>query len=199
MPKSDEKHPIRRVREAFKNASLKSGLRQYSSSVGFARLLDRAASSIRNVESGQTKKWDKLAQLVESVTGVSAKWMLEEPKPSDPIVDINGEIWDPENHMDYLGGAGDNLDWRLLMSTSPRGVIKLATKIVELKLSKDLLDENVENTEGASDFLADLAKLLAKHSCFQEQDVIDLVGQTLIDDAKQIVADLTQVVRKAKG
>jgi hypothetical protein len=184
-------HPLRRIREAFKNASEASGLRKYFSSADFASLLDRAPSSIRNVECGHTKKWDRLARKVEEKTGVSAQWMLGNPKPTDPILGVDGNPWVPERHLDHLGGAGGNIRWRSLLMTNPAGVAKLASRIVEIKLKQDFLGGKSEGSDPETAFLKDLVELLHRYGCLSGERVSDLVLETVFDDVDEIITAIT--------
>lgn len=190
-------HPVRRIRESFKTASEASGLKEFHTSAGFARLIGRAASSVRNVESGQTKKWDRIAKQIESVVGVSADWMLGSPDPSDPIIDVDGGRWEPEKNLDYLGGAGDNINWRSLLSISPKGAVKLASRIVELKLREDLVRKEKLRNNPSTSFLADLAKLFEKHQCLDNEVVSDEFVKSLISDCSQMVMDVVKVQKSS--
>lgn len=195
MPEASQKHPIRRIREAFKSASEASGLRQYRSSEGFAELVGRSSSTIRNVECGFTKKWDRLAKQIESMTGVSADWQLGNPHPFDPILGVDGEAWNPEQHLDYLGG--NEINWRVLLMTSPNGAAKLASKIVEIKIVKDLGVKKRAGGGQDTEFLTELAKLFDKYGCLRDDDVGKLVAETLCNDLDQIVSDLVMATSKA--
>ncbi len=188
MESLSKNHPLRRIREAFRNASDASGLRKYFSSADFALLLDRAPSSIRNVECGHTKKWDRLARKVEEKTGVSAEWMLGNPKPTEPILGVDGKPWDPERHLDHLGGAGGNIKWRSLLMASPGGVVKLATRMVELKLKQDLVGGEAENPHPDTAFLTDLVELLERHGCLRGETVSNLVLETVFEDVDEIIS-----------
>ena len=191
MGNLSKNHPLRRIREAFKNASEASGLRKYFSTADFALLLDRAPSSIRNVECGHTKKWDRLARKVEEKTGVSAEWMLEDPKPTDPILGVDGKPWIPEQHLDHLGGAGGTIKWRSLLMTSPGGVVKLATRMVEIKLKQDLVSCGEENSNPETAFLTDLVGLLERYGCLRGEKVSDLVLETVFEDVDEIISAIT--------
>ena len=194
---TNQSHPIRRIREAFKYTPEAWGLREFQTSAGFAELVGRAPSSIRNVECGQTKKWDRLAKQIERITGVSAAWMLGNPKLSDPILDVDGKPWDPAKHLDYLGGAGSNIDWRLLIMACPRGVVRLATRFVEMKLTKDFLGDEGSKGNPSTDFLSDLTKLLEQHQFVLDKPLADLVMESLIDEANQDLVDLVRMVIKS--
>lgn len=199
MRHSSLSHPIRRIREALKDTSEASGLREFKSSAGFAALIQRSASSIRSVECGHTKKWDRLAKHIESMTGVSAAWMLGNPQLSDPIVDVEGDPWDPEKHLDYLGGAGWDLNWRPLITATPRSVVRIATRMVEKKLTEDLLDDEGPKAEPSTAFLADLTALLQRHNFVPDKPLFDLVTESLIADSQQIVRDMVQMVTSSRS
>jgi hypothetical protein len=179
---------LRRIREAFKHASEASGLRKYFSSADFAFLLDRAPSSIRNVECGHTKKWDRLARQIEEKIGVSAEWMLGNPKPTDPILAVDGKPWYPERHLDYLGGSGGNIKWRSLLMANPDGVVKLACRLVEIKLKQDLLGGEAENSDPETAFLKDLVELLERYGCLRGERVSDIILETVFDDVDEIIS-----------
>jgi hypothetical protein len=147
------------------------------------------------VESGQTKKWDRLAKQIESRTGVSAAWMLGNPKLSDPILDVDGKPWDPAKHLDYLGGAGSNIDWRVLILACPRGVVRLATRFVEMKLTEDFLDDEGGKANPSTAFLADLTKLLEQHQFVLDKPLPDLVTESIINDSTEVLAVVVDLVR----
>lgn len=198
MRNEKRSHPLRRVREAFNEAPEASGLRKHHTSAGFAKLIGRAASSIRNVESGQTKKWDRLAMRIEDKIGVSAEWLLGQPDPRHPILGIDGKPWAPEKFLDYLGGAAGKLDWRALMSKNPDKTVKLATDIVEMKLRNDILGRPEEGDTPSHRFLADLVELLDRHQCFDEQDILGLLAEATIQDMYEELSELVAFWKNTK-
>jgi hypothetical protein len=188
-------HPVRRIREAFKNASGDSGLREFHTSAGFAAFIGRSPSSIRSAESGQMKKWDRLAEQIEEVTGVAASWMLSDPIPSEPIMGTDGKPWSPEEHLDFLGGAC-GIDWRLLVKLSPQSAVNFANRLVEKKLTEDLLGS--PKTPSTS-FLKDLSKLLEEHGCLTRGDLDDLLPAAMIGKTEKIISDLVQMVTPSRA
>lgn len=196
----DEKrsHPLRRVREAFHKAPEASGLRKHHTSAGFAKLIGRAASSIRNVESGQTKKWDRLAMRIEDKIGVSADWLLGQPDPRLPILGTDGEPWAPEKFLDYLGGAAGELDWRVLMSKSPEKTVKLAASVVEMKLKNDILGLPEAGETPSHLFLADLVELLDRHQCFENKEVTGLLAEASIQNLSETLGELVAFWKDTK-
>jgi len=123
--------------------------------------------------------------------------MLGSPKLSDPILDVDGKPWDPATHLDYLGGAGSNIDWRVLIMACPRGVVRLATRFVEMKLTKDFLGDEGSKGNPSTAFLADLTKLLEQHQFVLDKPLSDLVMESIINDSTEVVAVLADVVRMA--
>ena len=146
---------------------------------GFASLIDRSASSVRNVESGSTKKWDRLASQIEMKTGVSADWMLSNPDPTEPILAIDGKPWIPEKAMDPLEGKNTGWNWNILLEVNPESAVRLATKMVETRLSLDLLrpnDASSRVTHGGSDFLRRLVRLIDESESFQDPEFVKEVS-----------------------
>lgn len=198
MQDAKHRHPIRRIRDQFKFTSVASGLREFRTSAGFAKLIGRAPSSIRNVEGGHTKKWDRLARHIASITGVSADWMLSDPNPSDPIIGVDGTPWEPEDKLDYLGGGGGNINWRTLIAVSPKGAATFAGRIVEMKLSDDLVRGEKMKDNPSTLFLSDLARLFEKHDCLGNQTVVNRFLESIISDTQQILADLVRTVASSR-
>jgi len=123
-------HPIRRIREALKKTPDNLGLQEYGSAVGFAKLIGRSPSLVRNVESGFTPKWGALAELVERKLKVSREWMLSEPGEKDPIRHVKGGLWDPREHLDPLAAKEKNPDWREVMRLRPAKIPRSISDLV---------------------------------------------------------------------
>ena len=190
MPSAKSLHPVKRIRQELENSSEKSGLRMFATSAGFASLIDRSASSVRNVESGSTKKWDRLAKQIEKKTGVSAEWMLSDPNPARPILAINGKPWNPEEGMDPLAGGDTGWNWNMLLEVSPESVVRLATKMVEVRLSLDLLRENDSSapvTRGGNDFLRNLVRLIDESESFRDPEFVNQVNSFSVREAPLIM------------
>lgn len=138
MSESKPLHPIRRIREALKNTPEDLGLRKYGSAAGFAGLVGRSPSLVRNVESGFTPKWGALAELVERKIKVSREWMLSEPGEKDPIRHVMGGLWDPRKHLDPLAAKDKMPDWREVMRLQPAAIPRIMADIVHGALVWDL-------------------------------------------------------------
>lgn len=197
MRESSRNHPIRRIRQAFNNTPDASGLRDFHTAAGFAVFLGRAASTIRNVESGQTKRWDRLARHIEATTGVSAEWMLSKPEPSQPIIGVDGKPWNPEEHLDFLGGA-TAINWRLLLQIDPQSTVNFAGRLVERKLSEDLLGDL---KEPETSFLNDLIQLLKKHGFVNDDELAEVLHKTMIGNLREAGVNLIKaaILKREKG
>lgn len=188
-------HPVKRIRQALAISSERSGLRIYGTSEGFASLIDRSVSSVRNVESGSTKKWDRLAKQIEKKTGVSAEWMLSNPELTGPILAIDGKPWKPEETMDPLAGRDTGLNWNMLLEVNPESVVRLATKMVETRLSLDLLrgnDASAPVTRGGNDFLRRLVRLIDESESFRDPDFVIEVNSSSMREALLITEKIVR-------
>lgn len=173
-------HPIKRIRESLKETPEEFGLRGFSSSQGFASWLGRSSSLIRNVECGIKPNWEKLAKLVESKTGVSYEWMLSSPSPGEPIMGIDGKHWSPIEHLDPLAGAEGCPNWRLLLMTSPKSLVRLAAIMAETKMAIDLLPKGISTNRASNDaidFFAGFLKLLESFGAFKDTVFMDALAK----------------------
>jgi transcriptional regulator with XRE-family HTH domain len=154
MPPAKPIHPIRRIRQALKASPEEIGLRQYATSAGFAKFLGRSSSLIRNVECGITTNWTSLAEHIEDKTRVSCEWLLSQPGPESPILDIGGRPWNPVRELDPLRPRQGMLDWRLLLNTCPGtlpsfiGQLVEAQLIIEMSLGHHFLLEDIVSSFG---------------------------------------------------
>jgi hypothetical protein len=130
VPKNDALHPIRRIREALRSTPDELGLSKYGSAAGFAELIGRSPSLIRNVESGFTPKWGALAELIERKIQVSREWMLSNPPSNQAIQHVNGGAWDPRRHLDPLAAKEKMPDWREYMRLKPAEIPRLIADLV---------------------------------------------------------------------
>lgn len=138
MAKSKSVHPVRRVRDALKNTPAELRLRQYATAAGFARLLGRSPSLVRNVECGITESWHGLALLIEQKTMVSKEWLLSSPKAGDPIQDVRGRMWIPERYLDPLAPRPNMPDWRFLLNEDPASIPDLVATTIRAQLILEL-------------------------------------------------------------
>ena len=138
MPTKKTLHPIRRVRDAFKDTPLELDLRKYSTAEGFAKFLGRSTSFIRNVECGVIERWDQLASLVQRKTRVSMQWLLSNPSMDDPILDVDGNKWEAGFQLDPLAPHGNMPDWRQLMQLSPASIPNFIAESIKFQLVWEL-------------------------------------------------------------
>jgi hypothetical protein len=177
-------HPIKRIRQSLKTAPEDSGLRQFSSSQGFAAWIGRSASLIRNVECGIMPKWERLAKLIEAKTGVSAKWMLSSPSPTDPIIDVYGKLWLASDWLDPLaGGDGKSPNWRALLKTSPESVQRIVVRMVEAQI-------RLEMSTGSNDFLVSVITLLQDFHAFDNTDFLKNLTEAFENEKSVIMKQL---------
>ena len=165
-------HPVRRIREALKKTPEQMGLRQYSTSAGFAKLLGCSSSLIRNVESGFTKKSHNLALLIQRKIGVSAEWLLSSPEPESPILDSRHRPWDPGRHLDPLAPGEGTPDWRMVMNASPGTLVTYVSMLVEIQLALEL-------SLGYQDFLEQLVRSFRRAKTF---------ANPALDDARENIS-----------
>lgn len=113
-------------------------MRQYATAAGFARLLGRSPSLVRNVECGITRRWDGLALLIEQKTKVSKEWLLSSPKEGDLIQDVRGKPWIPARYLDPLAPRDNMPDWRFLLHEDPTSIPDLISKTIRAQLILEL-------------------------------------------------------------
>lgn len=109
-------------------------LERFSTASGFARLLDRSESLIRNVEAGTAKFSDYLADKIEEKTGVSAAWMLGPNARTGEILAVDGSPWNPAEFLDHYVKGGLLANIALVMKVHPELVPALVGKLVEARL-----------------------------------------------------------------
>lgn len=160
MSKPKRVHPIRRVREALKTTPEEMGLRQYATGTGFAKFLGRSSSLIRNVECGITTNWENLAATIQRKTDVSSKWLLSDPKPDVPILDVHGRQWSPSRALDPLRPRKGMPDWRQLVETCPGVLPGIIAEFVKAELVLEL-------SLGNHRFLENLVTLLHRAYTFE--------------------------------
>jgi len=131
-------HPIRRVRQALKATPEEMGLRQYATSAGFAKFLGRSSSMIRNVECGITTTWGNLATTIQRKTSVSSVWLLSDPGPDEPILDVRGKLWSPSRALDPLRPRKGMPDWRMLLGNCPGTLPRYMAQLVEAQMVLEL-------------------------------------------------------------
>ena len=185
MTTTESIHPIKRIREALKAAPAESGLRQFSTSPGFAGLIGRSPGLIRNVECGARPSWARLAKLIEATTGVSSKWMLSSPSATDPIIDVKGQPWSASEHLDPLSAWGASPDWRTLLKFSPDEAVRLVVGIVETQLKSDI-------AKGSTDSFASVVSLLRKCGSFENPEILGRVVEFCIQGTQTILAQVVK-------
>lgn len=114
------------------------GLKDHSTAVGFAELVGCSSSWIRNVECRATKNWASLARRIESVVGVSAKWLLSDPPIDEPILDSIGKVWDPVKYLDPLSAHEGMPDWRKLYNEAASAIPYIMAEDLKATLIWDL-------------------------------------------------------------
>lgn len=160
MSASKRLHPIRRVRQELKSTPEEMGLREYATSAGFAKFLGRSSSSIRNVECGITTNWRNLADAIQRKTNVSSAWLLSNPGPDEPIIDVRGRPWSPTSQLDPLRQKRGAPNWRKLINACPGLLPRYIAQLVEAQLVLEL-------SLGHHEFLERLVAVLDRSSTFE--------------------------------
>ena len=160
MSASKPVHPIRRVRQELKSTPEEMGLREYATSAGFAKFLGRSSSSIRNVECGITTNWRSLAETIQRKTNVSSKWLLSNPGPDEPILDVFNRPWSPSSQLDPLRQIKGAPNWRKLLNACPGVLPRYIAQLVEAQLVLEL-------SLGHHDFLERLVAALNRSHTFE--------------------------------
>lgn len=181
MKKNGNNHPIKRVRQALKKSPERFGLRRYSTSQGFAELIGRSPSAIRNIECGFSKNWVKTAELIEGKIGVSAEWLLGDPNPEEPILGRDRLLWRPEVYLDPLDKRHGSVNWRRLLDRFPDSLPELVGKFVERALL-------VELSLGYSELLIRIVTSMDECRVFQNPALVDEFGQITDEWSKKAFA-----------
>lgn len=139
MSADKKDHPIRRIREALAQLPDRSRMAEVKH---FSQWVGCSESLIRNVENGVTPMSEKLAKSIEDRTGVSAKWLLNSPKPDDPILDRRGGRWiagrlDPFTYLPNL---------ERLLAACPTLVPAIVGKLVEAQMLAEMHDDGMIST-----------------------------------------------------
>lgn len=182
-------HPIRRIREVLKRTPEDLNLRRYSTAAGFAQLLGRSSSLIRNVECGITERWDLLAALIEKRTRVSKDWLLSNPGTNDPVLDVNGRVWEPGSHLDPLAPFGGMPDWRQLIQLYPSLVPEFVSAAIRAQLIWEL-------SLGIETSLANMVAVFRRMRTYENPGI-----QALVNEQKCGIGDriLEKVWAQRKG
>jgi hypothetical protein len=168
VPTRKALHPIRRVRDAFKDTPLELDVRKYSTAEGFAKYLGRSTSFVRNVECGVIERWDQLASLVQKKTGVSREWLLSNPNVDDPILDVDGNEWDAGFQLDPLAPHGNMPDWRQLIQISPASIPSFVAESIKFQLIWEL-------ALGVDNGLADIIGVMRRLNTYESPALIQIV------------------------
>lgn len=155
MSTDKKDHPIRRIREALAQLPDRSRMAEVKH---FSKWVGCSESLIRNVENGVTPMSEKLAKSIEDRTGVSAKWLLNSPKPDDPILDWRGRRWiagrlDPFSYLPNL---------ERLLAACPTLVPAIVAKLVEAQMLYEL------HSDGAIGTLKRILRILDSHDFFED-------------------------------
>jgi hypothetical protein len=168
VPTKKALHPIRRVRDAFKNTPLELDLRKFSTAEGFAKFLGRSTSFIRNVECGVIDRWDQLATLVQRKTRVSRQWLLSNPGMDNPILDVDGNEWEAGFQLDPLAPHGNMPDWRQLVHLSPASIPDFVAEAIKVHLIWQL-------SLGVENGLAFIIGSLRRMNTYESPALVELV------------------------
>jgi len=155
MSTDKKDHPIRRIREALAQLPDRSRMAEVKN---FSQWVGCSESLIRNVENGVTPMSEKLAKSIEDRTGVSAKWLLNSPKPDDPILDKRGGRWiagrlDPFSYLPNL---------ERLLAACPTLVPAIVAKLVEAQMLYEL------HNDGEIGTLKRILRILDSHDFFED-------------------------------
>lgn len=191
MPDPQTSSPLRILRRHFTDCESRE-LRRYATQRGFAELVGRSESLIRNIESGLIECSYKLADAISDATGVSAAWVLGNMDAAQPIPDRNGGNWSPEMVL-ALHRAGSNRGIVERLNTeadrrglSPSGLLLHMTRIELAAASR----------RGAADFQEALGKLLREFGMFpSERSRSEYSESWKMFDAEFPARDLNETLR----
>lgn len=129
-------------------------------------------------------KWERLAQLIEAKTGVSATWMLSSPSSTDPIIDVKGRPWNASDWLDPLaGGNGKTPDLRSLLKTSPESVVRIVVRMVETQV-------RMETSKGTTDFVSSVITLLHNSRAFENPVFLKNLNEAFEKETPTIMGQL---------
>jgi hypothetical protein len=127
-------HPFKRIRESLKKHTRPLNLARYSTASGFAKLIGRSESLIRNVEAGATKISLGLALQVESKTGVSSAWLQGPDALTGEILAKDGTPWDPTDYLDPYAKGTMLANVAAVLKVEPELVPALVGRMVEARI-----------------------------------------------------------------
>jgi len=139
-------------------------LKTFASQAGFAKLIGRSGSLIRQIESGAMRTSGKLVRAIADRTGVDPAWIsLPEAAMDAPIPARDGGKWEPRMVIDNLrneerSGTGEITDW---LADDSVAVEILAGKIgrkIEAAIKADLAVGEISALTDSILFLRDLEK-----------------------------------------
>ena len=172
MAKAKQKHPIRRIRDALKITPEELNIREYATADGFAKLIGRSPSHLRNVECGSIDNWENLAELIERKTKVSSKWLLSKPKPEAPVLDVEGNPWKAERYLDRLAPKDKMPDWRFLLKRNPGVIPELIAQMIKAQII-------LEMSFGHENSIANMNSLFHRMETFHNPGLKDVLPRVM--------------------
>jgi hypothetical protein len=82
---------------------------------------------------------------------------------------------------------------------NPGGVVKLASRIVEIRIKQDLPGGEAENSDPETAFLKDLVELLERYGCLRGEGVSDLILEAVFDDMDQMISAMAGTTFRSRS
>lgn len=158
MPPPPPEHPLRKLRRELAQSGVPH-LKKFGTQKGFADLVGRSESLIRNVESGIIECSTSLAALISEKTGVSGDWLLGKD-PADEIRSADGSRWSPTCIPRQIEPVSfKQAVWNNLIFDADARSVGIADLLGEMtKIAIDL-----SRKRRSDSFLKGLGKLLLDH------------------------------------
>ena len=192
MPDRQKSNTLRILRRHFADCESRE-LRRYATQRGFAELVGRSESLIRNIESELIDCSYKLADAISDATGVSAAWVMGNMDEAQPIPDRDGGNWTPEMVLAlHRAGSNRGIVERLNNEADRRGLSPS-----ELLLHMTRIELAAASRRGATDFQEALGKLLKEFGMFPSERSRSACSQSWeMFEAEFPARDLNETLRE---
>lgn len=180
MPPPHHERPLRKLRRELAQSGVPH-LKKFGTQKGFAELVGRSESLIRNVESGIIECSAGLAALISERTGVSRDWLLGKD-PADEIRSADGSRWSPTCFPQQIEPVSSKqVAWNNLIFDADARSVGIAELLGEMtKIAIDL-----SRKRRSDSFLKGLGRLLVDHgfsNTLPKGEAKDVEALEILDD-----------------
>lgn len=178
MPPPHLEHPLRKLRRELAHSGAPH-LKKVATQKGFAELVGRSESLIRNVESRIIECSTSLAALISEKTGVSSDWLLGSD-PAGEIRSADGSRWSP-SCFPRQPVSSKEVAWNNLIFDADARSVGIAELLGEMtKIAIDL-----SRKRRSDSFLKGLGRLLVDHgfsNTLPKGEAKDVEALQILDD-----------------